>query len=169
MIKYAKIKPIIDKIIAIILIIISIPIWIIIGILIKLDSKGKVLFKHKRLGKKGKVIYVYKFRTMKNNAEQLKQEFNDKQLKEFEENFKLKNDPRITKIGRKLRVLSLDEIPQLINVIKGDLWIRRISIISKLSFLNITRKIKNLKCFSIQSSVIISITIKSYRMNYIQI
>ena len=121
MIKYAKIKPIIDKIIAIILIIISIPICIIIGILIKLDSKGKVLFKHKRLGKNGKYIYVYKFRTMKNNAEQLKQEFNKKQLKEFEENFKLKNDPRITKIGRKLRVLSLDEIPQLINVIKGDL------------------------------------------------
>ena len=121
MIKYTQTKPIIDKIIATILLIILIPLMIIISILIKLDSKGKVIFKHKRLGKNGKIIYVYKFRTMQNNAEQLIQKFNKEQIKEFEENFKLKNDPRITRIGKKLRKLSLDELPQLINVIKGDL------------------------------------------------
>ena len=119
--KYIVLKNIVDKIIAIILITISIPLMIIIAILIKLDSKGKTIFKHKRLGKNGKIIYVYKFRTMKKDAEKMIKNFTPEQRKEFNENFKLKNDPRITKIGKKLRRLSLDEIPQLINVLKGDL------------------------------------------------
>ena len=119
--KYIVLKNIVDKIIAIILITISIPLMIIIVILIKLDSKGKIIFKHKRLGKNGKIIYVYKFRTMKKDAEKMIKNFTLEQRKEFNENFKLKNDPRITKIGKKLRRLSLDEIPQLINVLKGDL------------------------------------------------
>lgn len=119
--KYIILKNILDKIIAIILLIILIPLMLIIAVLIKLDSKGKVIFKHKRLGKNGKIIYVYKFRTMQNNAEELINNFTPEQKKEFKEKFKLKNDPRVTKIGKKLRKLSLDEIPQLINVLKGEL------------------------------------------------
>lgn len=120
---YLAIKNILDKIIAIILIIPAMLICIILGIYIKLDSKGPIFFKHKRIGKDGKTIFVYKLRTMVNGAEELKKNFTKAQQEEFEKNYKLKNDPRITKIGKKLRRLSLDELPQLINVIKGELSI----------------------------------------------
>lgn len=118
---YPLIKTILDKIIAIILIFPAVAICAIIGIFIKLDSKGPILFKHKRIGKNGKPIYVYKLRTMLNGAEELKNNFTEEQKKEFEQNFKLKDDPRITKLGKKLRKLSLDELPQLINLLKGEL------------------------------------------------
>lgn len=99
------------------------PIFLVIGIAIKLDSKGKVIFKHKRIGKNGKEINIYKFRTMCNNAQDMIKDFTPEQEKEFKENFKLKNDPRITKVGNLLRRTSLDELPQLFNIIKGDLSI----------------------------------------------
>ena len=99
------------------------PIFLIISVLIKIGSKGKVFFKHKRIGKDGKVIYIYKFRTMVENAEELIKQFTPEQMEEFKTNFKLENDPRITKFGRFLRKTSLDELPQLINIIKGDLSI----------------------------------------------
>lgn len=120
---YLAIKNILDKIIAIILIIPAMLICIILGIYIKLDSKGPIFFKHKRIGKDGKTIFVYKLRTMVNGAEELKKNFTKAQQEEFEKNYKLKNDPRITKAGKKIRKLSLDELPQLINVMKGDLSI----------------------------------------------
>ncbi len=99
------------------------PIFVIIGIAIKLDSKGKIIFKHKRIGKNGKEINIYKFRTMCNNAQDMIKDFTPEQEKEYKENFKLKNDPRITKVGNVLRRTSLDELPQLFNIIKGDLSI----------------------------------------------
>lgn len=123
MVKYKHIKNILDKLIAIILLIVTLPISIVIAFLIKLDSKGKVIFKHKRVGKDKKIIYVYKFRTMVENAEKLKEKFTAKQKQEFENKYKLENDPRITNIGKKIRKLSLDEIPQLINVLKGEMAI----------------------------------------------
>lgn len=122
-VEYKTIKNILDKIIAIILIIPASLICFIAGILIKIDSKGKVIYKHKRMGQYGKTIYVYKLRTMVENAEELKKQFTEKQKKEFNENYKLENDPRITRIGKQLRKLSIDEIPQLINVLKGELSI----------------------------------------------
>jgi Undecaprenyl-phosphate galactose phosphotransferase WbaP len=100
------------------------PLILIISILIKLDSPGPIIFKHKRLGLNGKIIEVYKFRSMVVNAQEVLQELfaKDPNLKkEFEESFKLKNDPRITRVGAFLRKTSLDEIPQLFNVLKGDL------------------------------------------------
>lgn len=120
---YLKIKRIVDVILSIIGIVILSPIFLIIAILIKIDSKGKIIFKHKRIGKGGKTIYIYKFRTMVENAEELIKKFNEEQMKEFNENFKLTQDPRITKIGKFLRKTSLDELPQIINIIKGELSI----------------------------------------------
>ncbi len=93
------------------------------GILIKLDSKGPIFFSHKRIGKDGKTIGVYKFRSMVSNSEEVFKNFTKEQKEEFEKNFKLDDDPRITKLGKFLRKTSLDELPQLLNIIKGDMSI----------------------------------------------
>ena len=120
---YSIVKSIIDKILSIIAIILLFIPSIIIAILIKISSKGKIIYKHKRMGKNNKTIYVYKFRTMVENAEQLKDKFTEEQKKEYKENYRLKQDPRITKLGKILRNLCIDEIPQFINVLKGELSI----------------------------------------------
>lgn len=117
------IKRIIDIFISFISLIILLPIFLMIGFSIKLESKGPIFFVHKRIGKNGKIIKIYKFRTMVQNAEELIKSFTPEQMKEFKENFKLDNDPRITKIGKILRKTSLDELPQLINILKGELSI----------------------------------------------
>ena len=97
---------------------------IFLAILVKFSSRGPVFYRAKRLGKDGKTIYVLKFRTMNPDAddklEQLLAE-NPDLMAEWEKNFKLDNDPRITKIGRFLRQTSLDELPQFINVLKGEM------------------------------------------------
>ena len=100
------------------------PVFLIISILIKLeDPKGPVFYSHNRLGKEGKVIPVYKFRSMFKDADQMFNLFTPEQKKEYAETFKLKNDPRITKIGNFIRKTSLDELPQLVNVLKGEMTI----------------------------------------------
>lgn len=120
---YKHVKRFIDIIISLLGIIILSPVFLIISILIKKESDGPVFFKHKRIGKDGKEIGIYKFRSMVPNAEDLIKKFTPEQMKEYKENFKLENDPRITKIGKFLRKTSLDELPQLINILKGDLSI----------------------------------------------
>lgn len=120
---YKHMKRILDIIIASIGLIVLSPIFLIIAILIKIESPGPVFFGHKRIGKNGKEFKLWKFRSMVVNAEELIKTFTPEQMKEFKENFKLENDPRITKIGKFLRKTSLDELPQLINIIKGDLSI----------------------------------------------
>lgn len=120
---YIQIKRALDIIIASIGLIVLSPIFLILAILIKIDSKGSVLFAHTRMGKNGEKFKMYKFRTMYENAQEMIKDFTPEQKKEWEENFKLKNDPRITKIGKFLRKTSLDELPQIINIIKGDLSI----------------------------------------------
>jgi Undecaprenyl-phosphate galactose phosphotransferase WbaP len=100
------------------------PFLLVIALLIKLSSPGPVLYKHRRLGQNGKELAVYKFRSMVANAdEKLKAmlEADPKLRAEWEVNFKLKDDPRITGIGKFLRRTSFDEFPQLINVIKGEM------------------------------------------------
>lgn len=97
------------------------PLFLIISLLIKLDSSGNSIYKHKRIGKEGKTIYLYKFRTMYKNSKELMDKFTKEQKEEFAKNFKLVNDPRITKIGKILRKTSLDELPQLLNILKGDM------------------------------------------------
>ncbi len=107
------IKRIIDLVLSIIATIILSPLILIISILIKIDSKGPIFFLQERLGKNGKVFHIIKFRTMIVNAENIGDGLKVKSEK----------DNRITKMGKILRKTSLDEIPQLINVIKGDMSI----------------------------------------------
>ena len=120
---YKFVKRFFDIVLASIGMIVLSPIFLIISLAIKLESKGPIFFKHTRIGKDGKIIKIYKFRSMVNNAEDMIKEFTPEQMKEYRENYKLKNDPRITKVGKFLRKTSLDELPQLINIIKGDLSI----------------------------------------------
>ncbi len=100
------------------------PLFLLIIILIKLDSRGPAFFGHKRLGKGGSCFTCYKLRTMRPDAEQVLKELlrRDPEARaQWEKDFKLKNDPRITRIGAFLRKTSLDEIPQLWNVLRGDM------------------------------------------------
>lgn len=120
---YKVVKRIIDVVLSSIALVVLSPIFAIIALAIKLESKGPVFFKHTRIGKDGKIIKIYKFRSMVENAEDLIKKFTPEQMKEYKENYKLTDDPRITKVGKILRKTSLDELPQLINIIKGELSI----------------------------------------------
>ena len=89
---------------------------------IKLDSRGPVFYKQQRVGKNGRRFFMYKFRTMVSNADALLEELEDKNEKGTNgQLFKMKADPRITRVGRFLRKWSLDELPQMINVYKGEM------------------------------------------------
>lgn len=104
------IKRLFDIVSSGILIILLTPVWIVIAVAIKCDSKGPVLFKQGRRTQDGKIFQMYKFRSMVVNAEQMGAGL-----------FNYENDPRVTKVGRKLRDSSLDELPQLFNIFKGDM------------------------------------------------
>lgn len=120
------VKRSIDLILTIIVILVSLPFLLLIALLIVLESPGNILYKQERVGRNGNLFQMYKFRTMKMNAEQILEELLDSDPKiksEWDSNHKLKKDPRITKVGEILRKYSLDEIPQLINVIKGEMSI----------------------------------------------
>ncbi len=120
---YLIFKRFLDILFSSIILIICLPIFLIVAIFIKIDSKGPVFYKHKRIGKNGKYIYLYKFRSMHKDADKkLKDLLKDPKIKkEWEANFKLDNDPRITRVGKILRKTSIDELPQLINILKGDM------------------------------------------------
>ena len=120
---YKVIKRTMDVVFATLGLILLLPVFLIIALAIKIESKGPVFFKHTRIGKNGKIIKIYKFRSMVENAEDLIQNFTPEQMKEYKENYKLTEDPRITKTGKFLRKTSLDELPQLLNIIKGELSI----------------------------------------------
>lgn len=96
------------------------PILLIIMALIKLESKGPVIFSQERVGRYGKKFKMYKFRSMVVNAEELKKKL-EAQNEMSGPMFKIKDDPRVTKVGKFIRKTSLDEIPQLVNVLKGDM------------------------------------------------
>ncbi|PIV83072.1 MAG: multidrug MFS transporter [Nitrospirae bacterium CG17_big_fil_post_rev_8_21_14_2_50_50_9] len=96
------------------------PIFLIIAVLIKIDSPGPMIFRQKRCGKDGKEFKMYKFRTMVKDAEKLHDEVLGKNILDGPM-FKMKRDPRITNVGRFLRKTSLDELPQLFNVLKGEM------------------------------------------------
>lgn len=118
---YKIIKRVIDVVGSLVALILLSPVFLIIAIAIKLESRGSVFFKHTRVGKNGKIIKIYKFRTMVENAEELIKKFTPEQMEEYKNNYKLTNDPRITKVGKILRKTSLDELPQLLNILKGEL------------------------------------------------
>lgn len=117
-------KRIIDYSLSIILLPIVVPLMLVIALVIKIDSPGPVFFYHERIGKGGKKFKCIKFRTMFIDAdERLKKilEEDEEKKREWETFRKLKNDPRITRVGKFLRKTSLDELPQIINVLKGDM------------------------------------------------
>lgn len=118
---YSKTKRLMDIMGAILGLLILLPIFLMIGILIKIeDPKGPVFFKQVRIGKDGSEFYMYKFRSMVTDAEEKLAEL--LRLNEVSgAMFKMKNDPRVTKIGRFIRKTSVDELPQLWNVLKGDM------------------------------------------------
>ena len=111
-------KRLLDILCSFLLLVISIPLFFIIAILIKIDSKGPVFFLQKRCGRNRKEFFMYKFRTMVKDAETLKKGLKNEMDGPM---FKLRNDPRITWLGRILRKLSFDELPQLLNVLKGEM------------------------------------------------
>lgn len=96
------------------------PIFLIVGVLIKLESKGSLIFSQERIGKDGITFKMYKFRSMVVNAEELKEKLCHKNEMSGPM-FKMKDDPRVTKIGKFIRKTSIDELPQLFNVLKGDM------------------------------------------------
>lgn len=117
-------KTIINYLLTLMLLPMAIPLMVGIALLIRLDSPGSVLYKQKRVGKGGRLISIYKFRTMYPDAEQRLQQLlakNEALAHEWQTHHKLTNDPRITPIGRFLRKTSLDELPQLINVLQGKM------------------------------------------------
>lgn len=118
---YRIVKRVLDLIVAIIGLVVSIIPMALIVLLIKLESPGPAIYVHNRIGKDGKPLPLLKFRSMVMNAENLIETFTPEEKAEWEANFKLENDPRITKMGKFLRRSSLDELPQLVNIIKGEL------------------------------------------------
>lgn len=95
--------------------------FMILAILVKCSSKGPVFYGHTRIGRKGKAFKVWKFRSMKMDNRPLEEILTPEQLEEYKRDFKVTNDPRVTKIGKFLRKTSLDELPQLWNIFVGQM------------------------------------------------
>lgn len=108
--EYLIVKSILDFIFALFLLILLLPLMFLITFVVKIDSKGPVFFKQKRIGRNGKVFSIYKFRTMIENAENMGTGL-----------FNYKDDFRVTRVGKLLRLTSLDELPQLYNILMGDM------------------------------------------------
>jgi exopolysaccharide biosynthesis polyprenyl glycosylphosphotransferase len=117
---YAVVKRALDIVLSLMALIIGTPIWFLVALLIKLDSKGPVLFRQMRAGLHGRPFVLYKFRSMTENAEAELGELIDVNALD-EPVFKIKSDPRVTRIGKFLRQTGLDEVPQIINVLKGEM------------------------------------------------
>lgn len=118
---YLIIKHCFDFVFSILLLIVLLPFFLLICLLICISSKGPIIYKHRRVGKNGRPLDVLKFRTMVPDADKQIGMFTPLQMLEWQSNYKVENDPRVTGIGRILRMTSLDELPQLVNVIKGEL------------------------------------------------
>ena len=103
-------KRVLDILLAILVLLVPLPLYLLIAIAVKVDSKGPVIFKQERLGVGGKVFRIYKFRSMCVNAEHTGSGV-----------YSGKNDARVTRVGKLLRASSIDELPQLLNILKGDM------------------------------------------------
>lgn len=117
-------KTVLDYMLATMLLVLLSPVLLIIAILLKIDNQGSILYDGWRIGKNGKLFKCYKFRSMYGDSETaLEQCFQEQEQKrlEWEKYHKLKEDPRLTPLGKFLRVTSLDELPQLFNVLQGDM------------------------------------------------
>lgn len=121
---HQRVKRLLDIVLSLFLGILTLPITGLIALLIRLDSEGNIFYVHQRIGKDGEIINVIKFRSMVPDADQVLEDYlstHPEAKAEWEKNHKLKNDPRVTSVGRLLRKTSLDELPQLWNVFFGEL------------------------------------------------
>ena len=117
--KHLFLKHALDLTVAVILIFLLSPLFVVVGLFVMLEDGWPVIYRRRVIGKRGQ-FDAFKFRTMRNDADAILAA--DPALRrEFEKNFKLKSDPRVTKVGRVLRKLSLDELPQLFNVVRGQM------------------------------------------------
>jgi len=112
------IKQLVDFCVSLLLLVVLAPVFLVVTVLVKLDSSGPVFFFQRRCGKGGREFRMLKFRTMVENAESLKPHLRNEVDGPM---FKMASDPRVTRIGRYLRSLSLDELPQLLNVLRGEM------------------------------------------------
>lgn len=104
--------------------IVLIPVFALISFIIWVGHTGEhVIYKQRRIGKGGKEVYIYKFRSMVDEADNVEKWLNPKQLRQYYAEFKVEDDPRVTKIGKFLRRTGLDELPQIFNILKGELSI----------------------------------------------
>ena len=117
---YEAAKRVMDIVLSFIGLVLLSPILLLVSLFIKIDSKGPIFFKQKRIGINGTEFEMFKFRSMVVNAEELKAKLEEKNEMSGPM-FKIADDPRITKVGRFIRKTSIDELPQLWNVIKGDM------------------------------------------------
>jgi lipopolysaccharide/colanic/teichoic acid biosynthesis glycosyltransferase len=121
---YRKVaKRAIDIVVSLLVVIVALIPGMILSLVISLQSKGAPLYSEKRLGVGGKPFKLYKFRSMVADADNVEKYLSPEQLKEWLQERKVDNDPRVTKVGRFLRKTSLDEFPQFVNVLKGDMSI----------------------------------------------
>lgn len=120
---YQIIKRTLDIIFSLLFIVLFFPLSLLIALIIKLDSKGTIFYIHERIGKNDKKIKVIKFRTMYKNGDEIFEKMPEYKKKQYYTNYKIQDDERITKIGKILRKLYIDEIPQFINVLKGEMSI----------------------------------------------
>lgn len=118
---YKATKRLLDFVISALLLILLSPLFLIVAVIIKCTSKGHVFYTQKRVGMNGKELHLYKFRSMVDGADEMIDSFTPEQKAEYMENYKLAHDPRITRFGHFLRKLSIDELPQLLNIFKGEM------------------------------------------------
>ena len=118
---YTFLKRILDLVISLVAVVVLSPLLLVISVCIIAEDGFPAFYRPTRVGYHGKPIVVLKFRTMENNADQLEETLTPKQLEEYKKYFKLEKDPRVTKVGAFLRKTSLDELPQLLNIVTGKL------------------------------------------------
>ena len=121
---YGPTKRLLDILVASTLAVVFMPIWLTVPILIVLSSPGPIVYRHRRVGQNGRDFSMYKFRSMVIGADEILHNGDKQLLKKFKQmDWKLeaKDDPRITPLGRILRALTIDEFPQLYNVLRGDM------------------------------------------------
>lgn len=118
---YMIVKRIFDIVISLSALIFLTPVFAVIAVLIYHEDHGKIFYTSNRVGLNGRIFRIYKFRSMKMNADNLEDTLNENEIEQYFKEFKIVNDPRITRIGRVLRKTSLDEIPQFFNILKGDM------------------------------------------------
>lgn len=117
-------KRILDLVSAVVLLVIFSPVFLVAPVLIKLETRGPIFYRQRRVGKNGKEFWMYKFRNMVHNADQILKEnksFRKKFMKKAGWKVDAKDDPRITKVGKWLRKFSIDELPQVINIFSGEM------------------------------------------------